>query len=375
MKESKYLFDILYNFLGINVELDKNISSLNLEKILYQATLHRITPVIYHYFFNENITSKINNNIYKLLKTQYDISSYRDRMLSNEAHEICRYAKKTDVDAMILKGPILSNYLYNQQGLRMYGDIDILMNREDLSKGKKLISSLGYMQANKNKDTDLLIEATRFDILKKEISSHETVEFYKNGQVNLLDEIIVDINHSVLWKKTTQINLFDDISTNTFLDNNFDYKFEGKKIVGPTPELLFIHTCLHLYSEAVLFCWQYSWHKNWGDIEMIKYLDIGLLMNKEIDWDIVNSYIEDKDFRVGIEFVISNFNILFPIFPIPKLLKKYVNSESKVNYYYTCKGEIKHWNNSLKDRVFNQNIRLEDVLNNTKKGDLLKKNE
>ena len=46
---------------------------------------------------------------------------------------------------MVLKGASLANLVYPDAGLRMYGDIDILVKEEDLPEVEKLIPQLGYI--------------------------------------------------------------------------------------------------------------------------------------------------------------------------------------------------------------------------------------
>lgn len=374
MNEYKYLINMLYRLFGVEVSSDISEDKLNWNIILYQATLHRVTSVLFWNLQKTKKASTINNNIYKMLKSQYEYNSYRDKYCIKTASELTKKFKQNSFksDFVFLKGPILSIYLDPGFSYRVYSDLDVLMKKESLSNAKKTLSNLGYKQGKIDKNTDEFIEATRTEIIAHEFGSHETVEFYQIFD-DSINNIIVDINYSLFWKKNSQEDLFPPINIESFFKNHIYYTKNDESIIGPTPEQVFIQTCLHLYSEAVLFCWQYSWYKNWGDLELVKFIDIGLFLNKKLDYRLVLDLIREYQVEEAFDFVITQFKEIFPLFKLPRELEIFIKNVNDVNYYFTTLGEKKYWSSSIAERLFEQQSRVLDVYKNTNLGDLYAK--
>lgn len=376
MDEYKYLINMLYRLFGVDVPSSFSEEKLDWNTILYQATLHRITSVLLWNLQQTKKASLINNSVYKLLKGQYEYNTYRDKYYIEIASELTEYFKQNffDSDFVFLKGPILSIYLDPGFSYRIYSDLDILLKRDSLSNAKNILQKLGYRQGKVDKNTNEFIKASRSEIIAHEIGSHETVEFYKISNMPIND-IIVDINCSLSWKKNSKEELFPMIKVEKFLKSYANYTKDNKLIVGPIPELVFIQTCLHLYSEAILFCWQYSWYKNWGDLELIKFVDIGLFLKKKLDYQLIIELIHEYQVEEAIEFVITNFKTTFPLFILPKELDVFVKKENEVNYYFTINGEKKYWSSSINERLFDHKSRVTEVYKNTNLGDLYEKRQ
>ncbi|MFM1599524.1 nucleotidyltransferase family protein [Streptococcus mutans] len=218
MNEYKYLINMLYRLFGVEVSSDISEDKLNWNIILYQATLHRVTSVLFWNLQKTKKASTINNNIYKMLKSQYEYNSYRDKYCIKTASELTKKFKQNSFksDFVFLKGPILSIYLDPGFSYRVYSDLDVLMKKESLSNAKKTLSNLGYKQGKIDKNTDEFIEATRTEIIAHEFGSHETVEFYQIFD-NSINNIIVDINYSLFWKKILKKIYFPQLILKVFL--------------------------------------------------------------------------------------------------------------------------------------------------------------
>ena len=48
------------------------------------------------------------------------------------------------VEALVIKGPVLSVRCYGDPGLRQYGDLDLIVRDEDILRSTELMISLGY---------------------------------------------------------------------------------------------------------------------------------------------------------------------------------------------------------------------------------------
>ena len=61
--------------------------------------------------------------------------------------EVFRALQRAGVDALLLKGPALEQALYHAGEQRSYSDVDVLVAPGDRAAARRLLSSLGYLEA------------------------------------------------------------------------------------------------------------------------------------------------------------------------------------------------------------------------------------
>lgn len=355
---------MLNKFLGLIDEhhlINIKHNELDTGEILKQASIHRILPIIYSEIMKLNWQRKFHSNIIKLMRTSAYSCMEMDITLNKEAINILNALEKKNITGVILKGPILSVYLYPEFGLRSYGDIDILVKKSDLSRSKEIMREQHYLQGDFDFLKNDIVQSSRSEIVSREMYTHETVEFRKKVEHSFLKSLVVDINHSTTWKGHSDYKGYPKFNTEIALSSIHSYISKYGEIKGLTPELTLIHLCLHLYSEAVFFCWQSFWSRNFGDLELIKYLDIALFLKKELDWQEFSRLVQLLDVKEPIIYVFSLTLKLFPELPISSAIKDYIEIDiSSIDYYYTKKGEKKYWKTPFLERVFSHEKRWSD---------------
>ena len=367
-REYDYILRVASRFMGMNTlkEDKEQILELDWDVVVYQAILHKMVPILFDDLKKTKLVQCINNTLYYFLRNYVSYIMYLDSNIFELAFEISIRSQLEGIKVFIVKGPILMDYLYGGNNYRVFNDIDLLVEKKNVPKVKKILCELGYVQGHYSKEDNTIRVATRQEIVQKEMGSHETVEFHKslNG-INMMD-IVVDINSSFSWKG---IPCIDAINMRNVMNHSKKYIVNGCSIDSMEPEYLFLHTCVHLYVEATLFCWQYSWYKNYGDIELSKYIDIGLFLSKKIKWELVNDIILKNFLVEPISYVLTNFSLLFSRNLVPQELVKYIVPEENVNFYFTCNGEKKYWKNPITKRVFDQKLRKKEVFECCKIGE------
>lgn len=69
---------------------------------------------------------------------------------TNELIHILALFQKNEVNIICLKGPVLGQKIYRSIGLRMFRDLDLLIDVDNLSKGYRLLKELGYVLDKKS---------------------------------------------------------------------------------------------------------------------------------------------------------------------------------------------------------------------------------
>ncbi len=365
--ENRYILDAINRFSGIEenhiavIEFEK----MNWENVFSQAIKHRILPIVYCDMLKNNYLKYINNNWYKALLTIYNNSINLNKLLLCQAIDLSKQILKKNISACIIKGPVLSVYLYEGEGVRPYSDLDILVMKNFLNDMKSIIKEQKYVQGKYDKKENKIIEATRSEIIQREMFTHESVEFHKILYLPFPYDSVIDLNHGVSWKGNKFNQVPEGLTAEILLHDRKEYNYDKNNIIGLCPENMFIHLCLHLYSESVLFCWQYSWYKNFSDIELIKYIDIALILQKNLDWSRINEMVEEYKIQIPINYAVSLTCMIFPQLKQNINLETYLKPLNELDFYFDREGLMHKWNYSFLERIFNQNLRLKDVREHT----------
>ena len=130
------------------------------------------------------------------------------------------------IDFLGLKGPILSQYLYNDSAERTSWDLDILIDKKDIDQCIKILKANGY---------ELMTFFTTEKQKEVLIKYHHHFEFYNeaNGILielhwKLTDMKWMNTTLDLLKPHTSQVSL----GTNTFRILNFEQQFEYLSIHG-----------------------------------------------------------------------------------------------------------------------------------------------
>ena len=359
--EERFIIKIVNIFIGLNGEEleEEELINLNWGDVIFLSTCHRVLPIVAKIILESNIAYVLNSNILKLLKCVLNENIENDKKKVNEAKQLSNILYKNNINGMLIKGPINSIVLYPGLGYRTYEDIDILVNKADLQKLKKILVDNNYRQGKIDFNTQKFIEANRKDIIHKELCTHETIEFYKFENDNLTD-IMIDINHSLSWKGHDSYLGYPSFTVDKLLNNKKIMK-DNEIIIRPSNEDLFLYIVVHLYNEAIFFCWQICWEYNYGDIQLIKFIDVILAMKNEMDWEKVDKLIAEYNIREPVEYTLTCIFELFGNNVIPNSMRKYISKIEEIDFYYDIEGNKHYWEMSFKNRVFEPKKRVNEI--------------
>jgi hypothetical protein len=160
---------------------------------------------------------------------------------------------------MVLKGAALANLVYPDVGLRMYGDIDILVKKEDLAAVEKLLPELGYV-------------STRDSIGQ---------EYYKEKHHHLAPYIHLEKNIilEIHWNITNRF----PINVDNWWERSRIEKIMGCSVRVLSPNDLFLHLCIHTSQHDF---------KNFGLRALCDISETIKCYGDKIDWSLFQEEIE-----------------------------------------------------------------------------------
>ena len=160
---------------------------VNYNRLIKICSSHLILPSLYFNLFKKNKLKFIDKDLSNYLKKIYKINLDRNRKLIEESNQITDLFYKSKIDYCFLKGTalVLGKYFINE-GERMIGDIDILVNPDHFEKAIKILRMNNYLPK---------IEYPFFE--KKSIHYPRLINKSKTFAVEIHKSIIDDVKHSL----------------------------------------------------------------------------------------------------------------------------------------------------------------------------------
>ena len=118
--------------------------SLDWNAIIDAAALHGVTGMLYHHLARHGDALVPPPALARLQGRAQGIQVYNMQVMS-ELMRIATAFRKHDLSLLTYKGPVLAQRYYGSLALRQFGDVDLLVHREDLEQAKHLLVGQGYV--------------------------------------------------------------------------------------------------------------------------------------------------------------------------------------------------------------------------------------
>ena len=149
-KATRFISDILFDK-EINLDLFPSKNNDNFwDKFVKIGSSHYVIPALYYKLKERNYLRLLNDKLASYLKEIYTQNLDRNTQLVKEVNEISHQLKSNGIDHVFLKGAALISSIYKDSiGIRMVGDIDILIAQNQIFKAQELIQKNDYKKFNK----------------------------------------------------------------------------------------------------------------------------------------------------------------------------------------------------------------------------------
>jgi len=116
--------------------------------LLQLASWHKVAPFLYQSLITTR-PDGVPEDILNQLKEQFDFNLRRNLRLTGELLKVLNLFDAHGIRVIPYKGPVLASCLYGNLALRQFGDLDILVRKEDVLKSKEVLISHGYQPLQK----------------------------------------------------------------------------------------------------------------------------------------------------------------------------------------------------------------------------------
>lgn len=160
-----------------------------------------------------------------------------------ERYRACApFFQKADFPYAVVKGAVLSAVAYGDSLLRVSGDVDILIRRQDADAAKRLLQGCGFIQGRVTDGG--IVPFSRKEILYQTAVSHQTAPYVRKTESPICPYVNVDVNMDILWGECERHSNMEAVLAEREPFRLFDVDFYKLQ-----PEMEFVALCLHHYKD------------------------------------------------------------------------------------------------------------------------------
>ncbi|WP_178983456.1 nucleotidyltransferase family protein [Winogradskyella helgolandensis] len=161
----------ILSFETSNSKLEKTISdaTFNWDTIVIEGSKQLVLPAIYCRLKTRQLLHLLPKDLTNYLEQITNINRARNIRILNQVHNISQILNQHNIDHVFLKGAaLLASGCYKDNGERMVGDIDILVEKSEIFNAFEILKNSGY-----NKTFGFAYEKKDFRHLDRLISENE----------------------------------------------------------------------------------------------------------------------------------------------------------------------------------------------------------
>ena len=217
------------------------------------ANEHGVAALVWYNLEKYQLHSEIPEAAAYFLKCTLMRSLGRNTFNTESMGEVLRLLNAENIKIVILKGLALENSVYGNQGLRQMSDVDILINRDECIKARKILISNGYVS--------LPVKSFFHKLILAYYGKH-LPSLIKNGTS-------VEIHHELFGGRK-------NLMTKMLYDSSYMVEIKGEKAWFPQPQIFFLYLVKHLW-----------FHEMNNESQLRLYTDLIVLIEKH-NYEILN---------------------------------------------------------------------------------------
>jgi hypothetical protein len=217
------------------------------------ANEHGVAALVWYNLEKYQLHSEIPEAAAYFLKCTLMRSLGRNTFNTESMGEVLRLLNAENIKIVILKGLALENSVYGNQGLRQMSDVDILINRDECIKARKILISNGYVS-----------------LPVKSFFHKQILAYYGKHLPSLIKNgTSVEIHHELFGGRK-------NLMTKMLYDSSYMVEIKGEKAWFPQPQIFFLYLVKHLWL-----------HEMNNESQLRLYTDLIVLIEKH-NYEILN---------------------------------------------------------------------------------------
>ncbi len=319
---------------------------------LDQAARHKVLPLIGSHFvahrMDEDSTGATLIPYGWLFDSVYFANKTRNEAQFAEFGAVLAELAGSGVPHAVRKGPVVTEALYQDPGLRRMYDLDILVARADVDALDEVLTRCGYVQGKQSADGKSIEPFSRQTRMFWKLNVPNELPYVKLSDRADVRLFCVDLCLDIFQRKDT-----GELDTRMLLSRRVPAQLCGAQSFALAPEDQFIDLCLHLYKEAT------ARHYISGDVDLqlLKFLDVALASEAVTaagGWPGVHRRVIDTDSAAGVYYALHHTALLYPEAVSEEVLAPIRPADlAYLDEYGAVDGSVQRWQEPFVQRLFN----------------------
>ncbi len=215
-------------------------NSLDWDYLLQIGKIHGLAPLLYYHLHRIDHEHRIPQPIIGQLRNIYYGNLAHNIVLSNELSKILNSFQKKGIPVVVLRGLALAQIIYKNIALRSTIDIDLLVQKKDLSRVVRALLGLKFT-------------SPQFGLVTKEYSAELCFLKRAEGEGKYCSSIYIDVHQDI----TSSIRLKRITKTDTegVIRRAHPARIESVNMLVMAPEDLLLHLALrHCFERLIRLC-------------------------------------------------------------------------------------------------------------------------
>ena len=123
----------------LNGPISEFVDDIDLQMLFNLIKRHKLFPLI-----SRDFLEKLPSDSNKFWRDEIKILNIKSHMLARILVEVIGQTTKNGINVIAIKGPVLAQTLFGDVGKRHFGDLDLVVKREDVLKVVSILEGLGY---------------------------------------------------------------------------------------------------------------------------------------------------------------------------------------------------------------------------------------
>jgi len=260
--------------------------------VIRKACLHGIVPIVYRTL--EGMTEeRVPKAVLSKLQVYSRMIADRNTLLVDELNTILKLFSSEGIEAMPLKGPLLTAELYGNLELRPMADLDILVRTRDVLKAKRHLLARGYLP-------------------EKNLNTHQEKEYLNHGCEFHFYQAERKLNVDLHWR----IVRWQAFKSDFLWSRPVTARSGEIQSLWLAPEELFLYLCIHLDKH------------HWYQLKWILDIALVLVRHPTMNWDRVQELACGTGNRRTILRVLCVVDRILGV-PVPQKLAQEVHTEPR----------------------------------------------
>ncbi len=319
--------------------------------LLDQAARHKVLPLIGSHFVTHKLDEDASgatlvpygwvfDSVYFANQTRYQAQAAEFGMVLTEL-------ARSGVEHAVRKGPVISETLYRDPGLRRMSDLDILVARGDAEALHDVLTRCGYTQGKVSADGKSIEPFSRQTRLFWKLNVDNELPYVK-----LTDRVDVRGYFVDLCLDIFQRHDADELNTRMLLGRRLPAQLCGVQSFALALEDQFIDLCLHLHLQATAR----HWIAGDVDLQLLKFLDVALAsqaLTAAGQWAAVQRRVAETGSAAGVYYALHYTAMLYPDAVGEQVLAPLRPAElDYLDEYGEPDGEVSKWREPFVQRLF-----------------------